>query len=80
MNQQKIDSVIEVSTNVLIRAPINMMANTVIFPLFGYQITVSQNFGFMVIFTIISFTVSYSIRRLFDGKPVYRTIKGVISR
>jgi len=75
VTQSKKDSLIESITNIVIRAPINMFANTVIFPLFGYQITLAQNFGFMVIFTFISLAVSYGIRRAFNGKPVWQTIK-----
>jgi len=75
MNQSKIDSILETITNTLIRAPINMTANTVIFPALGYEITIVQNFSFMVIFTVISLVTAYCIRRLFNGKSVYRAIK-----
>lgn len=75
MSQSKADSVIEVLVNTLIRAPINMLANEFIFPFFGYQITLVQNFGFMVFFTVLSLSVSYAIRRAFNGKPVYQTLR-----
>jgi len=75
MKQAKIDSILEVTVNTLLRAPINMAANEFVFPLFGYQITLAQNFGFMIVFTVISLTVSYIIRRIFNGRPVWATLK-----
>ncbi len=75
MKQSKIDSFIEALINILVRAPINMAANTVIFPAMGYQITVVQNFAFMVFFTVISLSVSYAIRRLLNGRSIYQVLK-----
>jgi hypothetical protein len=74
MKQTKIDSLFESITNIIIRAPINMAANTVIFPALGYEISLCQNFTFMMFFTVVSVLVSYGIRRLFNGKSVYRSI------
>jgi len=74
MKQSIFDSAMEALTNILIRAPINMLANTVIFPALGYQITLVQNFTFMAFFTVVSFLVSFGIRRLFNGKSVYQFI------
>jgi len=73
--QSKIDSAFESLVNISIRAPINMTANSFVFPAMGYEITIVQNFGFMVIFTIISLITSYCIRRLFNGKSIYRRLK-----
>jgi len=72
--QSTTDSVLESITNILIRAPINMSANYYIFPLLGYEISLTINFTFMVIFTVISFVTSFLIRRLFNHQPVYKTI------
>jgi len=52
-----------------------MAANTVVFPAMGYQITLAQNFGFMVFFTFVSLSVSYGIRRLFNGRSIYQMIR-----
>jgi len=76
MKQSKIDSFLESFTNILVRAPINMAANTVVFPAMGYQITLVQNFGFMIFFTVVSLLVSYGIRRIFNGRSIYQAIKG----
>ena len=75
MSQSKVDSFLESMANIVIRAPINMLANSVVFPWFGYEINLAQNFGFMVIFTLISLAVSYCIRRAFNGRPVYGVLK-----
>ena len=72
MSQSKIDSVLESFVNISIRAPINMTANCFVFPAMGYEITIVQNFGIMVIFTIISLITSYCIRRFFNNKPILR--------
>lgn len=76
MNQSKIDSALESFVNISIRAPINMTANCFVFPAMGYDITIVQNFSFMVIFTITSLTTSYAIRRFFNNKPTLRFKNG----
>ena len=76
VKQSKIDSFLESLTNILVRAPINMAANSVVFPVMGYQITIVQNFAFMVFFTCVSLMVSYAIRRVFNGRSIYQAIKG----
>lgn len=44
---------------------INFTANMLIFPLFGWKISVAQNLWLGVIFTVISLARQYVLRRVF---------------
>ena len=68
MNQTRLGSFIEAWINVVIGFTINFFANLVILPLVGFHITLSQNFGIGVLYTIISVARSYVIRRWFNAK------------
>ena len=75
MNQSKIDSILEASTNILIGAGIALLSQIVWFPLIGKEFTLPDNLMTTAFFTLISFVRSYSIRRIFNGKSVYRWLK-----
>ena len=74
-NQNKIDSALESVTNVIVGFTINFTANMFIFPLFGWSISVTQNIALGACYTAISLVRSYVIRRAFDGKSIYQSIK-----
>lgn len=78
MKQSRIDSVMESLVNIVIGLTINFTANMLIFPLFGWYITASQNILIGVIYTVISFVRSYLIRRAFNGKSVWSVIKRLL--
>lgn len=65
--QSRIQSLIEALLNVAIGFAINFTANLFIFPLFGWEISVSQNLGMGVIYTAISIARSYVVRRGFNA-------------
>lgn len=67
MNQTRLGSLIEALTNVLIGLGISFTSNYFIFPLFGWEISVSQNITLGIIYTIISVIRSYTIRRFFNS-------------
>lgn len=71
MDQSKIDSFLEVTTNILIGAGIALLAQIIWFPIIGKDFTLTDNLTTMAFFTFVSFIRSYSIRRLFNGKSVY---------
>ena len=74
MKQTKIDSILEALTNILIGAGIALSAQLIWFPIIGKEFTLGENLLTTAFFTLVSFIRSYGIRRLFNGKSVYRSI------
>jgi hypothetical protein len=68
MSQSRLGSFIEAWINVLIGFTINFIANLVIFPIFGWQITVMENLALGAVYTLISVARSYAIRRWFNAR------------
>lgn len=68
MSQTRLGSFIEAWVNVLIGFGINWIANLLILPLFGFDITGMQAFNMGLIFTVISVARSYAIRRWFNAR------------
>lgn len=68
MRQTRIGSLVEACINVLIGFTINFFANLVILPLIGFHITPGQNLFIGVLYTIVSVTRSYAIRRWFNAR------------
>lgn len=68
MNQTRLGSLIESLANIAIGFGINLVANLLVLPLFGYQVTVGDAFGIGVVFTFISIVRSYVIRRWFNAR------------
>lgn len=66
MTQSRKGSLTEAVINVLIGYGINMCANFLIFPLFGWHISLRDNLLMGVIYTAISIARSYCIRRWFN--------------
>lgn len=76
MNQSKIDSILESITNIAIRAPINLIVNSIVFPsVTGQEITLSQNILIVFIFTVTSILISYSIRRFFNKNSIVKILR-----
>jgi len=68
MSQSRLGSFIEAWINVLIGFGINFLANLLIFPIFGFHITLSENFVMGLLYTGISVARSYCIRRWFNAR------------
>ena len=68
MSQTRAMSFVESWTNIFIGYVINFAANMVLLPLFGFDITVKQNLVLGTLYTLISLTRSYCIRRWFNRK------------
>jgi hypothetical protein len=68
MRQTRLGSLIEVSINIFIGFWINFVANLVILPLFGFNVTISDNFLIGFLYTIVSVARSYVVRRWFEKK------------
>lgn len=67
MTQTRLGSLIEAFTNVLIGFGINFIANLVILPLVGFNISLGDNLFIGLLYTIVSVVRSYCIRRWFNA-------------
>lgn len=54
--------------NTAIGFGINFCANLIILPLFGFDVSLGQNFVIGVLYTAISVARSYAIRRFFNAR------------
>ena len=69
MRQSRLMSLVEALTNV-VGYGIGVAMQTVLFPVFGFSVTLRQNLAIGLVFTAVSIARSYTIRRLFE---VFRT-------
>lgn len=60
-------SAVEATVNVVIGYIVSVVANIMVLPLFGYNVTVFDSFAIGAAFTVISLVRSYSVRRFFNG-------------
>lgn len=75
MNQTRLGSFIEAIVNIVIGFAINYTANLLIFPLFGFHISLSANFMMGLIYTVISLVRQYVLRRWFNNHLHLAAIK-----
>ncbi len=68
MSQSRLGSFIEAIINIIIGFAINFTANALVFPLFGWTISTSDNLLLGAIYTAISLLRSYTIRRWFNAR------------
>ena len=60
-------SLIESVVNIAIGYLVAVLAQIVIFPIFGLQVTIGQNLKIGLCFMVISLVRSYFVRRVFEG-------------
>jgi len=65
--QRRSMSALEATVNVAIGYIVSVVANIMVLPLFGYNVTVVDSFAIGAAFTVISLVRSYSVRRFFNG-------------
>lgn len=68
MSQSKLGSFIEVCINILIGFVVNFVANLCILPLFGFHVSLTDNFLIGLLYTVVSVIRSYVIRRWFNAR------------
>lgn len=66
MNQTRMGSLIEAAMNTAIGLVISVIANQLVFPLFGFHPSLGQNVAISCIYTVISIARGYCIRRWFN--------------
>ena len=73
MKQSRLMSLVEAVTNVVVGYGVAVMAQMLVFPLFGLQASLTDNLLIGAIFTAASIVRSYSLRRVFEMLRVRRT-------
>lgn len=74
MSQQKKHSLMETVLSTGIGFGIAFIANLLVLPLFGFNVSVTQSLWIGIIMTVISVIRGYYVRRLFN----YLYVKGVL--
>ena len=64
--QTRFHSFIESMANIAFGAGIALVTQLIVFPFFGINIPLNDNFKIMAIFTVVSIMRSYALRRLFN--------------
>jgi len=59
-------SATEAATNVAIGYLVSVVANIIVLPAFGYDVTIADSFAIGLAFTAISLARSYILRRIFN--------------
>jgi hypothetical protein len=75
MTQSRTHSAFEAVANVAIGYGINVVANLIVLPAFGFNVSIAEAAGIGVVFTAISLARSYLLRRLFNkfhGKSFFK--------
>jgi di/tricarboxylate transporter len=66
MNQTRLMSLAEAAANVVLGFGLAVVTQIVVFPLFGFAPSLSQNLRIGLVFTLVSLARGYVLRRLFD--------------
>lgn len=70
MKQPRVMSLVEAITNVVVGYGVAVVAQILVFPVFGLQATLAQNLKMGGIFALISMSRSFVLRRLFEAVRV----------
>jgi hypothetical protein len=79
MNQTKLESLAEVSLNVIIGWVIALLTQLIVFPMFGINVTVGDQLLISVVFTTVSIIRSYVIRRWFNA-GIHKLVVAFVKR
>jgi hypothetical protein len=64
--QSRRNSAIEAFVNVAIGYLVSVLANILILPMFGYDVSLPDSFAIGAAFTVVSLIRSYAVRRFFN--------------
>jgi len=70
MKQTRIMSLVEAITNVLVGYGVAVIAQILVFPVFGLQTTLIQNLKMGLVFSGVSLARSFALRRIFEAVRV----------
>ena len=65
--QSKKGSLAEATTNLIVGLVLDLIANAIIFPLYGFHLSLMANLSIAPIYMVISLVRTYALRRLFNG-------------
>jgi hypothetical protein len=65
-NQSRAASLLEAGANVLVGYVVALLAQQLIFPLFGIHTTLAEDSAIAAAFTLVSLVRSYLLRRMFE--------------
>lgn len=68
MPQSRIASFLEATANTAVGLGVSWLANLIVLPAFGYQVTAGDALAIGVVFTGISLGRSYILRRIFNRR------------
>lgn len=80
MKQHRIDSFMEAITNTAIGFIVSLVTWHFVAQGFGIPMPLSTNLQITAIFTVVSIVRQYVLRRLFDGRTVWQSIKQGVLR
>ena len=66
--QTKTRSLLEAATNTAVGYAISVVIGQVVYPMFGYAITLTDNMGLTAVFVAVSLMRSYIVRRYFNRR------------
>ena len=66
IGQSRKGSLLESIINILVGFTVAFLTQVVVFPVFGLEVSVSQNLAIGFIFTAVSLVRSYCLRRFFN--------------
>lgn len=64
--QTKTRSMVESWVNVVVGLAVNILIQRIVFPVYGWDVSYSENIQISLIFTVVSVVRSYGLRRLFN--------------
>lgn len=70
MKQSRIMSLVEAVTNVTVGYGLAVVAQILVFPVFGMHVTLVDNLTIGAVFTAVSIARSFVLRRLFEAARV----------
>lgn len=79
MRQTKLVSLIEAAVNIGSGFILSLIIWQTAGPLFGYEVTLTDNLGITSIFTVVSITRSYCWRRFFNA-GLHSAVSAVLQR
>ena len=75
MKQSRLMSLVESLANVLVGYVVAVVTQMAVFPLFGLDVTVTENLLIGLIFTAVSIVRSYALRRGFEALRVRQSAR-----
>ena len=70
MKQSRLMSLVELLVNVLVGYGVAVATQMVVFPRFGFAVSITENLLIGLIFTVVSIVRSYALRRGFEALRV----------